>query len=1072
MTSLSISHSSKDGGAAEAIRIYLVSRGWSRKEIFLDFDVEGIAAHEKWKRSLAEANAGANALLCLASPDWLASLESQVERRVAETLMDLGRCGTRAVIVAILRDLKLNDLHADGFNENQIVDLSAGGASTIILAERAGRQDEIRFNTQALEKIERSLRMVGVAPESFEWHPRDPDRLSPYPGLEAFTENDAGVFFGRESRLADALKIVDELRRHYESRVLTIIAPSGAGKSSFLRAGLWPRLVRQSGIAPLVVLRPGAGIISGREGGLIYSLADWFRRAGQTIAAGDLRSRFSSHSTQEALALVLADVARAAGEGRTLIVAIDQAEELFDSTNQAKVAEATEFLCALFAMLATPSAGLELLVIFAIRSDNYDRLAAALVRASDAAEQLGAPRRQALQETSLTLTPLSATAYRDVIRRPAQIALKTDREIFEPALIDELVSTFTGADALPLLAMTVEQLFAEYGARQHIKLVDYQVVYGRVTGAEGPVRRALAEAYRIAGEAGTDETLKRLLIPDLVAWDATAGEGGAVRRRIALRKTLLDEKPDVAALADALASRQVRLLTRASADAGPTLEVAHEALLRVTPVKQWVEEFSTELRLRDEIEREASEWQKAEVRLLEAQTHQGEPKLLGERQRDIDSALAARRGPRLEAAIKLITVPSLARLLGDKERAFLQKCQVQETERINKQRRILGRAFVKPALQAMEDGLHDHALRLAAAGAVLAHDLDFAMVPELWGAAAQALLQSRSLSVLKGHDGAVMDARFSADGTRIVTASSDGTARLWDVETGGEIAVYGHREPVRSAVFSPDGRRIVTASSDRTARLWDVETGGEMVVLKGHLEDVYNAVFSPDGRRIVTASGDKTARLWDVETGSAIVLKGHTEAVQRATFSPDGRRIVTASSDRTARLWDAEAGTAVAVLICDTTRVERAEFSPDGRRIVTAGGVGTVELWDAESGTVVAQLKGHDERVESAIFSPDGRRIVTASWDQTARVWDAETGFLKIVLNGHEKVVTSAEFSPLGDRVLTASGDGTARLWDSETGSVIVALKAHEFLGNERPGQPRWEANPHHWPRGGEAVGR
>jgi hypothetical protein len=181
--------------------------------------------------------------------------------------------------VAILRDLKLDDLRAEGLGEEQIVDLSAGGEATLIRAElpgrsgQPGRYDDIKLNTQALEKIERSLRLIGIAPESFEWHPRDAARPSPYPGLEAFTENDAGVFFGRESKLAEALEIVDRLRLRDGSRVLTVIAPSGVGKSSFLRAGLWPRLARQSGVAPTVMLRPGAGIMFGREGGLIHSLA-------------------------------------------------------------------------------------------------------------------------------------------------------------------------------------------------------------------------------------------------------------------------------------------------------------------------------------------------------------------------------------------------------------------------------------------------------------------------------------------------------------------------------------------------------------------------------------------------------------------------------------------------------------------------------------------------------------------------------------------------------------------------------------------------------------------------------
>jgi WD40 repeat protein len=113
----------------------------------------------------------------------------------------------------------------------------------------------------------------------------------------------------------------------------------------------------------------------------------------------------------------------------------------------------------------------------------------------------------------------------------------------------------------------------------------------------------------------------------------------------------------------------------------------------------------------------------------------------------------------------------------------------------------------------------------------------------------------------------------------------------------------GHTDRVNSAVFSPDGKRVVTASSDSTARLWSIESGKEVAVLKGHLQWVSSAAFSPDGRRVVTASGDNTARLWDAESGTEIaVLKGHTKTVDRAIFSPDGKRVVTASRDNTARL--------------------------------------------------------------------------------------------------------------------------------------------------------------------------
>lgn len=115
------------------------------------------------------------------------------------------------------------------------------------------------------------------------------------------------------------------------------------------------------------------------------------------------------------------------------------------------------------------------------------------------------------------------------------------------------------------------------------------------------------------------------------------------------------------------------------------------------------------------------------------------------------------------------------------------------------------------------------------------------------------------------HEREVSSASFSPDGSRIVTASADGTARIWDIATVREIAVLrGHETFVRSAAFSADGSRIVTASVDRTARIWHATTGTEITVLRGHENAVMAAAFSPDGSRLVTASDDKTARVWDV----------------------------------------------------------------------------------------------------------------------------------------------------------------------------------------------------------------
>src|SRR5690349_18278358 len=156
---------------------------------------------------------------------------------------------------------------------------------------------------------------------------------------------------------------------------------------------------------------------------------------------------------------------------------------------------------------------------------------------------------------------------------------------------------------------------------------------------------------------------------------------------------------------------------------------------------------------------------------------------------------------------------------------------------------------------------------------------------------------------------AVWSAAFSRDGSRIVTASWDKTARIWDAASAKEIAVLrGHDDSVRSAAFSPDGSRIVTASDDKTARIWDAATAKESALLRGHDSHVQSAAFSRDASRIVTASWDKTARIWDAEIARSwhrvlnrrspkeiAVLRGHDGGVYSAAFSPDGSRIVTAS---------------------------------------------------------------------------------------------------------------------------------------------------------------------------------
>jgi WD40 repeat protein len=309
-------------------------------------------------------------------------------------------------------------------------------------------------------------------------------------------------------------------------------------------------------------------------------------------------------------------------------------------------------------------------------------------------------------------------------------------------------------------------------------------------------------------------------------------------------------------------------------------------------------------------------------------------------------------------------------------------------------------------------------------------------------------------TVLAGHAGAVNSASFSPDGKRVVTASDDKTARVWDLTRSTPVSsvLAGHTDGVRSASFSPDGRRVVTASFDNTARVWDL-TGPAPVatVLAGHTNGIYSASFSPDGKRVVTASADNTARVWDLTkpTPAATVLAGHTAVVTSASFSPDGKRVVTASADNTARVWDLTRPTPVAtVLAGHANAVTSASFSPDGKRVVTASDDNTARVWDLTGPTPVATvLAGHTAAVASASFSPEGKRVVTASADNTARVWDL-TGPTPVatVLAGHTDWVRNASFSPDGKRVVTASDD-TARVWDL-TGPTPVATVLAGHIGS------------------------
>ncbi len=355
------------------------------------------------------------------------------------------------------------------------------------------------------------------------------------------------------------------------------------------------------------------------------------------------------------------------------------------------------------------------------------------------------------------------------------------------------------------------------------------------------------------------------------------------------------------------------------------------------------------------------------------------------------------------------------------------------------------------------------------------------------------------LQELSGHTGAVNTVQFGSDGESILTASDDGTARLWHVNAGA--ALDGHTNLVTRAVFGPDGKNIATASRDGTTRVWDAVTHQALYTLPADASKVLQ--YSPDGKQLLTVNDSGSLQIWNAETGAQIWELKNSDGVLRAAFSPNNERVATFSKDGRLRLSNAANGEKIAeqrLISQDAMTVFDPQFtwltfSPDGMRgAVAVGGdnpfefdaqtgeilprvrpvpwnalltyspdgaqlaiaysntnttsvveqSGGFQIWDVAARKLVRDVRGTLPRTIQ--FSPDGKFILTTKGDHNARVWDAAGGKLLHELKGHTDTVSRAAFSPDGRFIVTASNDKTARLWETATGKLIETLYGHSGI--------------------------
>jgi hypothetical protein len=369
MSRLFISHSSQNNAEATVLRDWLAAEGWDN--IFLDFDRDqGIAPGEHWEEALSLAANRCLAILFLVSRVWLASDQCRRE-------FNYGRRLNKRMFGVLIEDLATADLPSELTDTWQLVNLAAGTDGRLFKAALPnGTQTHVTFSASGLARLKFGLTKAGLDARFFAWPPEAEPNRPPYRGLKPLEAEDAGIFFGREAEIIGALDRLRGLNENPPPRLLVILGASGAGKSSFLRAGLWPRLKRDEyNFLPLPVIRPERAALSG-DTGLVRSLEDAFRTAGAPRTRADIRKAVEGGSDK--LALLLTALATKAAppalgaetpKSPTLVFAIDQGEELFLAEG---ADEAQAFLTLLGDTLA--SAVPSCLALVTIRSDAYERL--------------------------------------------------------------------------------------------------------------------------------------------------------------------------------------------------------------------------------------------------------------------------------------------------------------------------------------------------------------------------------------------------------------------------------------------------------------------------------------------------------------------------------------------------------------------------------------------------------------------------------------------------------------------------------------------------------------------------